>query len=278
MSRIIEVVPATIHQRELDRLTLVPIDAQTAHDLALRAFAITMRPVRSRFAQARELLTLAEERRGESHHTVAMVKTWWHLMALAQGWTGNPEAEIGAAAAAVEDAGLHDPAARALRAWVVALVHHDLAPTADVLGQIIDEAPLCSVAWSLKARVLAGQGDAEGAIFHAEQAEMMPVLGPERAWRAKVMALCCYVAGHHAGAVRWSRTSAAHHSGLAETMRIMAASLVTLGRLDEAAKAARQVLSIDPEFSIATWQRNAMLPEDVLDVFARRLRLAGLPL
>ncbi|HEX2941673.1 MAG TPA: tetratricopeptide repeat protein [Rhodopila sp.] len=227
---------------------LVPINVQTTYELAIRAFAMTMRPIRGRFAEACELLKLAGERRDGGRQALALVRSWWHLIAISQGWTDNPDVEISAAAAAIEEANFDDPAARAMRTWVLALVYQDLSSAAEVLGQIIDEAPFCSVAWSLKARVLAGQGDAKGAMFHAGQAEMMPILGPERAWRAQNMALCCYVAGHYAHAVRWARTAAAHCSGLTQTARILAASLVTLGRLNEAAKAAQQVLSIDPEF------------------------------
>ncbi|HEX2941773.1 MAG TPA: hypothetical protein VHO91_12055, partial [Rhodopila sp.] len=113
LSRIIEVVPATIYRRELDRLMLVPIDVQTTYDLAIRAFAMTMRPIRGRFAEACELLKLAGERRDGGRQALALVRSCWHLMAISQGWTDNPDVEIGAAAAAIEEANFDDPAARA---------------------------------------------------------------------------------------------------------------------------------------------------------------------
>jgi adenylate cyclase len=57
----------------------------------------------------------------------------------------------------------------------------------------------------------------------------------------------------------------------------LAAGLAVLGQLDEARQAGLRVLAIDPGFRISAWRERSLLPEELRDVFAQRLRLAGLP-
>jgi adenylate cyclase len=60
-------------------------------------------------------------------------------------------------------------------------------------------------------------------------------------------------------------------------LRVLAASLAVLGRLDEAQQAASRVLLVHPEFRIAAWQERSALPGEPWQTMAQRLRLAGLP-
>ena len=68
-----------------------------------------------------------------------------------------------------------------------------------------------------------------------------------------------------------------HHPDLATNIRVLAASLAVLGQLDEAQQAAEQMLAIDPAFRIGAWRTRSLFPEKSRDIFAQRLRLAGLP-
>ncbi|HYZ25253.1 MAG TPA: hypothetical protein VE690_24230 [Rhodopila sp.] len=276
ISRIAEVVPQTIHQWEQDRLALVPVEARTPHELALCAFARIMRPVRPHFAAARDLLALAEAR-GGAESSIWLTRAWWHVMNLAQGWSEDDPAELAAATSAIRQANDDDPAVRALTAWLGVLGRGDLSGALALLEEVLEAAPLCSLACSLKALVLVGQNAFDDALLYAERAEVLAVLGPERAWRAQVMAFCHYLCGQYAAAARWARASAAHHPGLVDTMCVLAASLVMLGRLDEATRAAQQVMNIQPGFRISGWQRRLVLPEAAQAHYAQRLRLAGLP-
>jgi adenylate cyclase len=274
--RIARALPPLVLQRELDRTALAAADTLTAHDLALRAFSVIMQPERATFAAAAEMLLRAEQRPGP-HASTRFVRVWWHFMAISQGWCTDPAAEARAAAEIAATMDRNDPASMALLAFMHSVVHRDHALAAAMLDRVIDAAPFCGLAECLKGLTLSWLGDAQAAIFHAEQAEMMPALGPERAWRDHVAAGAHYVAGRYGDSARWARVAAMHHPGLAANTRILAASLAMLGRLDEAQVAARQLLAIDPDFRISAWRERAMLPADSRDTLAQRLRLAGLP-
>jgi tetratricopeptide (TPR) repeat protein len=201
----------------------------------------------------------------------------WYLMAISQGWSADPDADTRAAGDAAAGLDHTDPASMALLAYLHSVRHHDHALACAMLDRVIGQTPFCGLAWSLKALTLAQMGLGEDAVFHAEQAEAMPALGPDFAWRDHVMALSYYIAGRYAEAARWSRVSAMHHPGLAANARILAASLAVLGRLDEAQQAADRVLEIDPAFHIGAWRRRSFLIDESREQYAQRLRLAGLP-
>jgi adenylate cyclase len=275
-SRIARAIPPLVLQRELDRSALAAPAALTAHDLALRAYTAIMQPERETFAAAAVMLSQAEQRPGP-HASTWFALVWWHFMAISQGWCADPATEARAAADAASHMDRNDPAAMALLAFMHSVLHRDHTVASAMLDRVIDAAPFCGLAECLKSLTLSWLGDEETAIFHAEQAGMMPALGPERAWQDHVTAGAHYVAGRYGDAVRWARVSAMHHPQLAANTRVLAASLAVLGRLDEAHQAAQQLLAIDPAFRIGTWRQRAMLPAESRDTLARRLRLAGLP-
>jgi adenylate cyclase len=274
--RIARAIPPLLLQRELDRSALAPPGTLTAHDLALRAFAAIMQPKRETFAAAAAMLRQAEQRPGP-HASTWFALAWWHVMAISQGWFSDPDAEARAAAEAAGRMDRDDPASMALLAFMPSMLHRDHTLASSMLDRVIDAAPFCGLAESLKGLALSLQGKVQAAIFHAAQAETMPALGPERAWRDHVVAGAHYAAGGYDDAARWAKVSAMHHPGLAANARVLAASLAVLGRLDEAHQAARQLLAIDPDFRIGAWRERSMVGGECRDIFAQRLKLAGLP-
>jgi adenylate cyclase len=270
--RVGQAMPQSLLLRELDRLAVTPPDALTAQDLALRAFDAIMRPRRGGFIGAAGLLADAEGKAGPLAG-VRFALVWWHLMAISQGWGGD----LGTATEIAGELDGDDPAAAALCGYMQSVRRRDHLAASAALDRVLDGVPLCGVAGSLKALTLCWLNEKQEAVAHAEQAAGMPALGPERAWRDHVAALAHYVAGRYDDAIRWARVSATQHPGLAANVRVLAAGLAVLGRLDEAQQAAAQVLVIDPGFRIGNWRERSLLPGDCRDAMAQRLRLAGLP-
>jgi adenylate cyclase len=274
--RIACAVPPLLVQRELDRSAALDAGSTTAHDLALRAHTMILQPDRETFGSAATLLRHAELL-APPRTSARYALVCWHLMAITQGWSADAAADTRAAAEAAAGLDPADAASMALLAHLQSVVHRDHAMACSMLDRVIDQAPFCALAWSLKALTLAQMGAGADAVFHAVRAADMPALGPDLAWRHHVTALACYVAERYAEAVRWARLSAMHCPGLAANARVLAASLAVLGRLDEAQQAADRVLDIDPEFHIGAWRRRSWFTDDCREQYAQRLRLAGLP-
>jgi adenylate cyclase len=274
--RIAGAVAPALAARELERTARTPFASLTAQEIALRALSVIMQPERATFAAAADWLRTALTR-PPPHTAVHLAIVSWHLVALIQGlstsWTTDAEAAI--------DASRHldrsDPSSLALLAFIQAILLHDPGAAHAMLDRVIDQAPFCATAWSMKARVLLLVGEGQDAIFHAEQAAALPSLGFDRAWRNSIVAMAYYTADRYQEAIRWGRVAAMHFPGLAMTQRVLAASLVALGKLDEARQAAAQVLAIDPRFCVGAWRGQAKYAPDRRERYAQRLRLAGLP-
>jgi adenylate cyclase len=267
-SCIARAVPPVLLRRELDRTALLRPTELTAHDRALRAFTLVMQPDNEWLQEADALLS-QDDTQASTH----FVRVWRHLIALSQG---GP-ADLAAAAKAVDAMDCDDPASVAVAVHLRSVLDREYRLASAMLDRVIDLSPFCAMAWTLKSLTLCRLGEGQLAVYHAEQAQTMPALGPERAWRDQVTALAHYVAGRYGDAVRWARVSAAEHPALAANARVLAASLAVLGLLDQAHEAAMRVLAIDPSFRIGAWRARSLLPEPSLEIFARRLRLAGLP-
>jgi adenylate cyclase len=274
--RIAGAVAPALARRELERTARTPIAAQSAQDIALRALAVIMQPERDAFVAAAEWLRIALTR-PPPHTAVHFAIVSWHLMAISQGWSTSLVSDAEAAIDASRHMDRSDPSSLALLAFIQAILLRDTNAANAMLDRIIDQAPFCPTAWATKARVLFLAGDGTEAVFHAEQAEALPSLGFDRAWRSSFTAMAYYTADRFQEATKWGRVAAMHFPGLAMTQRVLAASLVALGKLDEARQAAAQVLAIDPRFCVGAWRGQSKFTHDRRERYAQRLRLAGLP-
>jgi adenylate cyclase len=275
--RIAGAAASTVIQRELERIEPSPPGVLSTQAIALRALARTMQPERATFPAAGEWLRAALQRPGPESASVLYALTIWHLMTIGQGWSEDPGADEKAAIALSERLDRNDPASMALLGYVQAFLLRDHTLAFVTLERVIDQAPFCAVAWTMKAQMLAQMGEGEEAVFHGEQAEALPALGFDRAWRSSVTAMTYYAAERYADAARWAKLAAVHHAGLSVTFRVLAASLVVLGQLDEARQAAQRVLAINPGFHLANWRLRSMLTAEMRERYAQRLWLAGLP-
>ncbi len=267
-----QAVAPTIVRRECDRLALLAPETIAPQELALLAFCAILKPRHAAFDDASDALSDAARKAGPQAG-VRVAQVWWHLMAVSQGWSDD----LTAAAAVAAELDVDDPAAAALQAHVQSIGTSDHRAELATLNAVLEAAPGCAIASAFKALALNWLGEPDAAAALAEQASAMPVLGPECAWLDHVTALSHYLAGHYEDAVRWARRSAGHYAALAANLRVLAASLAVLGSLDEAQKAAAQVLAVDPAFRIRTWRKRSPLAGEPGAAMAQRLRLAGLP-
>jgi TolB-like protein len=100
-----------------------------------------------------------------------------------------------------------------------------------------------------------------------------------RGWLiASAMGLAYFTEGQFEEAVASAKKSVMQHPRVAPPLRVLAASLAMLGQRDKAAEVIRQMLEIDPHFSLSTLRGRAMgMDERVWEQYAEGLRLAGLP-
>ena len=71
--------------------------------------------------------------------------------------------------------------------------------------------------------------------------------------------------------------SAAHAGSNTSNLRSLIASLVALSEIDEARSVAERLLQLAPTFRLTTFRARTPLRDEVRELFAHRLSLAGVP-
>jgi TolB-like protein/Flp pilus assembly protein TadD len=89
--------------------------------------------------------------------------------------------------------------------------------------------------------------------------------------------LVCFAAGRYAEALRWGEQALRLFSGHASSTRLMACTLVELGRLDEARAAITELMRLAPDFRISILEQIIPPQPGTLPRLVAALRKAGAP-
>ena len=278
-TRVAAAVAPQVLEQELARIDRKHPESLTAYDLTLQALHLLHRPGREAFFEARDLLrqALAHD---PSYGPALSHTAYWHLIRIAQGWSRDADADataaIQAAHAAIER-DRNDALALALHGHILSYVRKDFTAATVFLDRARAAGPSCAWAWSLSSLTRGYVGDGPTAVTHARHAVRLSPLGPEAALHEHALSQAHYIDGDYEQAADWGRLSAAHNSAHASNLRTLIASLVVLGRLDEARGYAQRLMHLSPGFRIAEFRSRTPLQGALRDQFAQRLRLGGLP-
>jgi TolB-like protein len=281
--RIAEEVAATIapqlREHELAAALRKPPATLTAYDLVLRALDQAKRT-------EPEAMTRAEALLGEALKTEPAYATALSYLALlrmirvSEGWAVDPAATVGEAAhyaeAAVE-ANPADPLALAVRGHTVSYLTRDYAAAMRLLERAMRIGPSCAWAWAWGSATAGYLGETEHAVRLAERAVRLAPLDPFAYLFEHLLSQAHYLHGALEPAVHWARRSMAANPRHAPNLRVLAASLVGLGRGAEAKEAARRLQEVDAGFRVSAFAARTPLPPAVRGAFCDRLLAAGLP-
>jgi TolB-like protein len=268
-----------LRERELARALRQRPESVTAYDLVLQALDALHRLDADSFARARGLLAqaMAEEPGHALAHSYA---AWWHVLRIAQGWSPDTAAdavEAGrlAEAAVARDAG--DAQALALQGYVLGYTRRDFAGATVLLERALAAGPNCPLAWLFSSVVWSWRDDGARAVEHGRRSLRLSPLDPFVFLHEQFLAAAYYTAEAYEEAIAWGRRSVAGNPRHAATLRRLAASLVAVGRIDEACEIAQRVMGLEPKFNLAGHAARTPLTGAMLATYIERLRLAGLP-
>jgi Flp pilus assembly protein TadD len=111
-----------------------------------------------------------------------------------------------------------------------------------------------------------------------QRAERLSPRDPRAWYMAAAAAFAHMVAGQFKEAVGCANRALAHNPRFTRTLRVLAASLARLGRMDSAAQVMQELLKIEPHLTLTKlrWRLRHM-DKSALNQFSESLRLAGLP-
>ncbi len=269
-----------VHDAELRRSRGRRGDEIDAYHLLLRARDLVFRLERPAFEDAGEMLrrSVALDP-GYAGARTALAE--WFSLRLGQGWSADRAGDTARLEAAARDAVRLDPfAARAL-----ALLGHsrtilarDYGEARQLIGRALSAAPNDAQVWLWSSPTYAFIGEAREAIRRAERAIALSPQDPLLFRHEHFLSIACYAAGDMSAAAAWGLSSVRRNPNYTSALRMAAAALAAIGRVDDARLLTRTVLALEPEFRTAQFAvRLPFADQGVSTAYAEHLTMAGFP-
>jgi adenylate cyclase len=274
--RIVAGIAPHVRSRELLNALRKRPESLSAYDYTLRGLDLIHSLDKPSFLQARDHLNqaMAED------PNFAMPVAWaarWHSLLIGQGWSDNrrQDSERGAALA-IKAIELDRQNAMALATYghLRSFLFRDYDTALGYFDRALSACPNSALAWILSSGTLSYIGRGEQAVRHAEQGIRLSPFDQSLFQFYVFLGGAHFTNGAYEEAVKWCRMSQSENPRYTANLRVLTAALAALDRLDEAREVARQLLALDPGFTLSRYEAEQPFRHSmVID----NLRKAGLP-
>jgi tetratricopeptide (TPR) repeat protein len=274
---VIGAVEPTLRRAEVERARRKRPDNLDAYDLYLRAlpFAATSMP-----GDADKALPMLEEalRLEPDYAVVHGFIAWCHEQRYLRGGLREETREAARrhAHAAIE-AGGDDAMALAMGGFVVGVVERDYETALEALDRSLALSPSSALAFGFSAVIRAWLGDYTTAIEHAgmgirlspyDSMIYLPYVG---------LAYAHFFAGNFVKAASAAGRASAANPRFSVSCYLHTAALLRLGRRDEAKARAKNLLELQPGFTVSGLVSSKITSPERMDLLVGALREVGLP-
>lgn len=259
--------------------TLAKTSVAEAHRAVLTAIRSIFRLEQMKFMRARELLLRAVELDPEYAGAHAWM-AYWSIMAVGQGWVGDPQEVIGQAGRAAERAVALDPLdARglAVAGHVKAYLLHDVKHALALHARAIELNPNLPVAWAMSSWSKIYSGDYGTAVRHAVTAQSLSPRDPHLFFFEHAQMTAHFFRRQLADAEMLAEVVLARNPNHVSALNVYLAILGHLGRTDEAAHYLERLRVLDPDVSIDRIAGRVPLQAQDQAYYRKGLSRAGVP-
>ena len=251
----------------------------TAYDFLLQALDQLYRMDDESHARARGLLQQAmahDPFYGPAYSYAA----FWYIFHIGEGHSTDFEADAREAARLAETAiGLNenDPWALAIYGHVQSFLLHDYERAMLFLDRAIEAGPSSSIAWTMSGATCGYIGKGPLAVERGERGVRLAPQDTYRFWHEALLGQAHYVNGNFEEAVVWARRAVGRNGAVAFSLRTLIASLIALGKTNDALAARDHLLRVQPGFRLDPYRKRCPFQAEALATWIDRLRAAGLP-
>ena len=278
--RIVGMLMPYIDDAELRRSRAKRPGTMTSYDLLLQARARMARLDAGGFDEAGALLSEARALDPGYAQGHALHADWLNLR-IGQGWSGDPMGdahEADRSARLATDADRFSSRALAIQGHNRSFLYRDYDGGLELLGRALDAGPNDATALMWSASTFAYIGQGADSISRADRALRLSPRDPFVFRFYASLCLAHYTAGSFEAAAAWGMRGVRASPDYTSNLRFTAASLVAMGRIDEARAVARAVLRVAPGFRVgALAERHPYRDPARRRMIAERLVEAGLP-
>ena len=265
---------------EAERAASRPQVNPTAYDLMLRAIPAIYRLDQAGFRAAGSLL----ERSLELDPSSAACHSWlahWYLLLIGQGWATDAADAIQRADQLARRAVVLDPGdARGftVAGHVRAFLHREAEEAISLHERAIALNPNLALAWCYSGLAHSYLGLHTDAIRHIQHARRLSPHDPHGFFFDMASMMPFLLTGDYETAAQLGRRARNAHPGFSSTYKGLLAALGNLRSASETAELRRELLVLEPQFSVQeAMVRSPLLRAEDRDRYAEGLRLAGIP-
>jgi TolB-like protein/DNA-binding SARP family transcriptional activator len=269
-----------LRSAEVERVHIKRPEHQDAYDLLLRGQESMHNPARVVFETAGPLFEAAIER--EPHNAMALAwKAYWHVLRVGQGWSIDPVHDTSAAdhfSARAVECGTRESLAYAVQGHVAAYLHKDFSAAVECFGIGLRINPNSARAWLWNAATDAWMGKGAEAVEKVHRAMALSPYDPLIYAYSGVAGMAYLADGQYARATEFALRCMHENRTYTTAHKLLILALVLAGREVEAQVPLRQLLLLEPEFTIQQFRRRSPACAGPLaDVYCEALARAGVP-
>lgn len=268
-----------IRRTEVKQAMRKPPQNLNAYDHLLRALDLLYRFDFANFSRARTLLEKAREE-DDAYAAPYAFSAKWHIFNIAEGWSSDVDADAAEMIRLSNCAIERDPSnalALAIQGHGRSMFFREYDAALDLFDRALAISPSNSWAWVLSSGTYGFIGDAPSGIARAERAMRLSPLDQQAFFNLCLLGQNHYLNGTFEDAIRWSRKSLNLKPRFGNAARVLAASLVAIGRADEAMQVSLHHKRILPRFRVSDYARRCPFKEPHGSLYVERLKSAGMP-
>ena len=199
---------------------------------------------------------------------------------IAEGWSSDVDADaqevIRLSNCAIER-DRSNGLAFALQGHARAMLFRDYDAAIDCVDRATTISPSNSWAWTFSSGPYGFVGRTKAAVARAERAILLSPADPYAFFKLVLLGQNHYLDGAYEDAIRWSQKSLNLNPRFGNAARVLATSLVAVGRVEAARRVADHHRQILPGFRVSDYARRCPFEEPAASLYVDRLKGAGIP-
>ncbi|MFB9262596.1 winged helix-turn-helix domain-containing tetratricopeptide repeat protein [Bradyrhizobium erythrophlei] len=277
---VVGAIEPTLHIAEAERRRAAPPDRLDAYDLLLRAYSLRYAFTPDSMAAALDCLDRALAL--DPNYAPAMAASaYCHALRHVQGWltpdTAYRDKAVALAWRAVEIAP-GDAQVLWMAAFAIWNMADEIEPARDLFTRSLAINPNSAMALTLGGWIEAVRGNQLTGRAMIERAQRLNPRDPRGWFASGALAICAVLDENFAEAVMWADKALAQNRRFAVALRVLIVALVKTGERERATQVARELLKIEPQFTISGFLSRIPIPvEQMSTTYVETLKAAGVP-
>jgi TolB-like protein len=277
---VVAAIEPTLRRAEIERMKRKPPANLDSYDLLLRAQELEHTFTDAALAEA--LLCLKDALALDPSYAPAMaLAAYCYAVRRVQGWMKNPQMEIAEGlrlASLAAEIGSDDATVLWRAAFAIRQLARDAGRASDLAYRSLSLNPNAAMAMAIAGLSEAALGHPEKGLELLQRAARLSPRDPKGWFIAQGLGAVYFMLNQFEVVVSLSRQALLYNPRHTSAYRLLAASLVNLGRMDEATEVVRQLLTVSPGLTIAAWRARTPIHESMAQTLSHALQRAGLPL